>query len=1116
MTGAKGSTGDKGNAGSNGTNGVSVKSVDVEYCKVSSNTSCDGATWSTTSPSWENGKYIWSRTVVKFSNNTSSTSNPVCITGAKGTTGNTGATGATGKGVSTIVEEYYKSTSNTSQTGGSWSTTAPTWENGKYIWTRSKITYTDSTSTTTTPICVTGAKGSTGDKGNTGATGPAGANGTNGVSVKSVDVQYYKSTSNTSLSGGSWVTTSPSWENGKYIWTKTVTTLSNNTTIESDPVCITGAKGATGDKGNTGATGKGVSTIVEEYYKSTSNTSQTGGTWSTTVPTWENGKYIWTRSKITYTDNSTNTTSPICVTGAKGATGNTGATGPTGPAGANGVSITSVDVEYYKSTSNTSLSGGSWSTTAPTWESGKFLWSRTVVKLSSGSTVTTNPVCITGSSGENGTNLWVNPLFESDKPQIAELVSDVKSPNGANVNLIKKRDHFNQSCKIAVFPNHIYRITVYRKKIKGERTLRSGIWYTTQTSGNAWDTIVNAKSTTALTDGWEEAIYEITCPSTKSKGCIYFQIDQGLDNVTYDTEWYISNLICTDITGLKGDNGETGATGASGTFVYVTPSTYVVRKTKSNTMSPSSVTFYAYKRTGSGNPTALTGTFKVFLNDSTTAAATSGTVSSYSYTVPTNATYVRCQFIQNNVTMDEQRIVVVQDGTNGTNGTNAYSVHLTNEVQVFPCLADGTIQEDTIITTEVLAYQGSTKVTATIGTLPTVTGLTLSKSGQIITIKASKGSALAKKGSFTIPITVGSVSFSKVFNWAKLTDNESLDDQITELKNSYSSLKTTVDNNTKSISTKITQQDVTNSINNYDKTTVSSIKDRVTATENNISGLTSTVSSVQTTLKSKADSSTVTTVSNKVTSLETNLNGFKTTVSNTYTTKTDFNNLSIGGTNLIDGTLPDDDKQTSITSAWTFTAIAESTSPSGLCLRATCTTADTGGFYHQFKKITVGKQYTWSVYIKASKACSMKLGQGQNGYKTVNVTTNWQKVSYTFTATDTTYNNFVFYTSSAAWVVNDIVYYHSLMLEEGNRVTTWCQSVNDIQNGLSDARTEAKNRSDQIQDGLDSNANRISSIENSNSVLSDTLNSTNKSINEIQESIKGATDERNDLRSEIL
>ena len=50
-----------------------------------------------------------------------------------GEQGPTGATGATGKGVSSITEEYYLSTSKTSQTGGSWTTTPPTWSTGKYV-----------------------------------------------------------------------------------------------------------------------------------------------------------------------------------------------------------------------------------------------------------------------------------------------------------------------------------------------------------------------------------------------------------------------------------------------------------------------------------------------------------------------------------------------------------------------------------------------------------------------------------------------------------------------------------------------------------------------------------------------------------------------------------------------------------------------------------------------------------------------------------------------------------------------------------------------------------------------------------------------------------------------
>lgn len=163
--------------------------------------------------------------------------------------------------------------------------------------------------------------------------------------VSFVDVEYYLSASATSLSGGSWSTTAPTWVNGKYMWSRTVTTdgAGNRTySPNQNGVCIAGAQGATGakgdkgDTGGTGATGKGVKSIVEQYYKSTSATAMSGGSWSTTYPGWENSKYIWTRSVITYTDNTTSTTTAVCVTGSKGDKGATGATGPQGPQGAAG------------------------------------------------------------------------------------------------------------------------------------------------------------------------------------------------------------------------------------------------------------------------------------------------------------------------------------------------------------------------------------------------------------------------------------------------------------------------------------------------------------------------------------------------------------------------------------------------------------------------------------------------------------------------------------------------------------------------------------------------------------------------------------------------------------
>lgn len=136
-----------------------------------------------------------------------------------------------------------------------------------------------------------------------------GEQGSNGISVSSVSVQYYQSTSATELIGGSWSTDRPTWEDGKYIWSKQITTLSNGTSSETDPVCITGGTGSTG------ATGRSIEDIVTEYYLSTSKTEQIGGSWLETQPDWSSGHYVWTRSKIIYSNpSSTEYKNIICDT----------------------------------------------------------------------------------------------------------------------------------------------------------------------------------------------------------------------------------------------------------------------------------------------------------------------------------------------------------------------------------------------------------------------------------------------------------------------------------------------------------------------------------------------------------------------------------------------------------------------------------------------------------------------------------------------------------------------------------------------------------------------------------------------------------------------------------
>ena len=134
--------------------------------------------------------------------------------------------------------------------------------------------------------------------------------------ISGVDVEYASGTSQTTPPTSGWSTTAPAWQDGRYIWQRTVTTLADGTKSISEPTCIQGAKGS---QGATGSSGTGVSQIVEQYYLSTSATTQTGGSWSTAQPKWQKGRFIWTRSMVTWTDGTTTYTDPVLAQAINGA-----------------------------------------------------------------------------------------------------------------------------------------------------------------------------------------------------------------------------------------------------------------------------------------------------------------------------------------------------------------------------------------------------------------------------------------------------------------------------------------------------------------------------------------------------------------------------------------------------------------------------------------------------------------------------------------------------------------------------------------------------------------------------------------------------------------------------
>lgn len=154
-----------------------------------------------------------------------------------------------------------------------------------------------------------------------GGTGPAGTNGTDGKGIVSSATTYQAGTSGTTPPTGTWSTSIPSVSENQYLWTKIVLTYSDNTNSTAYSVGKMGAKGETGSTGSTGATGatgNGIKSTTINFASSTSGTTAPSSGWTTSIPTVAAGSFLWTRTVLTFTDNTTNTSYTVAKQGEKG------------------------------------------------------------------------------------------------------------------------------------------------------------------------------------------------------------------------------------------------------------------------------------------------------------------------------------------------------------------------------------------------------------------------------------------------------------------------------------------------------------------------------------------------------------------------------------------------------------------------------------------------------------------------------------------------------------------------------------------------------------------------------------------------------------------------------
>lgn len=236
--------------------------------------------------------------------------------------------------------------------------------------------------------------------------------------IASVDVEYAQGTSRDKEPVDGWQTTAPQWVSGKYIWTRTKTTMQSGDIEYSEPVCISGRDGTDGAKGDKGSTGTGVSGIVEQYYLSTSSTAQSGGSWSEAQPAWAKGRYIWTRSKITWTDGSVTYTAPCLAKAINGSNQMAGS------------AIVSRVKLYAKNQSdsvppiNAQNPELGWSEDIPQWSNGYFIWEMDRITYGDGSVNHSSPVLVAALNKANQSAYDLNKSLGELDTTVNDLATD--------------------------------------------------------------------------------------------------------------------------------------------------------------------------------------------------------------------------------------------------------------------------------------------------------------------------------------------------------------------------------------------------------------------------------------------------------------------------------------------------------------------------------------------------------------------------------------------------------------------------------------------------------------------------------------------------------------------
>lgn len=560
--------GSQGDPGSSGTS-VTISSEEIRYQVGSSGTDIPTGTWYEKVQSTKAGEYLWTRTIVTYSDGTQTTAYSVSRNGSDGTNGVNGKDGK--DGTSNYVHIKYSAVASPTDNQMTETPSA-------YI----GICVDTNVADPTTASSYEWSK----FQGDDGEDGTPGKDGTNGASAYVHFAYATSSDGKTNFStkhfdGATYMgvytdsTQTDSTSYTSYVWSKIkgddggTPTVSVSKSGTATTITVKNADGTTttqtvndGEKGTKGDPGSdGKTPYIHIKY------SDDGGKTFTANSGEAVGKYLGRYED--YTEADSTKVSDYTWALIRGEDGTS-------------VTISSKEVKYQAGSSGTTAPTGTWQASIPSTSAGQYLWTRTTVIYSDGTTTQAYSV---SRNAVNGTS----PKVSSTKTEYVQSSNGTTTPSSG----------WSTTPPTATAGQYIWTKTTVTYS-DGNTSVSYSVskngtnGVSPTVTSTAYRYAQSSSSSSVPSSGWQ------TTPITSARAGYYIWVET---KVTYSD----------GKTSTSYSLARNGADGADGVTYQLESSsnTYSVGGTAGTSVTPSMLTFSAYRYTESSARTAFAGRFKI-------------------------------------------------------------------------------------------------------------------------------------------------------------------------------------------------------------------------------------------------------------------------------------------------------------------------------------------------------------------------------------------------------------------------------------------------------------------------------------------------------------------------